>query len=129
MPAIDLVDETFIAAAPGAIAEIVSDSRRWAEWWPDLSLRVFMDRGSKGIRWSVSGALVGSTEIWIEPVLDGAVLHYYLRVDPPDDTSLSQREVDRVRSVRAKAWKVIVWRLKDELEGSRAPGTGAARSG
>ncbi|MDP3971816.1 MAG: polyketide cyclase / dehydrase and lipid transport [Candidatus Nanopelagicales bacterium] len=129
MPAIDLVDETFIAAAPAAIAEIVSDPHRWAEWWPDFSLRVFMDRGSKGIRWSVSGTFVGSTEIWIEPVLDGAVLHYYLRVDPPDGTPLGRRDVNRARSARAKAWKAIVWRLKDELEGSRAPGTGASRSG
>lgn len=89
-------------------------------------MRVFMDRGPKGIRWSVSGGYVGSMEIWIEPCLDGALLHYYLRVDSGNGAASSPRVADRVRAARARAWKLEVWRLKDELEATRAPGAGAA---
>jgi hypothetical protein len=82
-----------------------------------------MDRGQAGIRWSVSGALHGSTELWLEPVLDGVVVHYYLRADSADrpDTAVS---ADRLRDRRARAWKRSVNALKDELERGRAPGTG-----
>jgi len=126
MAAIDLVDETFIAASPDLVARVVADRRRWVEWWPDLELRVFMDRGSKGIRWSVSGGYVGSMEIWLEPCIDGVILHYYLRIDLGSGEMGSRRAVDRARASRARAWKAEVWRLKDELEATRAPGAGAA---
>lgn len=139
MPAVDLVDETFIAADPHRIAAVVADRDRWRQWWPDLKMTVFMDRGVKGIRWSVVGAFVGSAEIWIEPCFDGAIVHYYLRLDPTpsavDVTNrsdggsvdqrgrpLSPRLAARVRASRAQAWKRIVWSLKDELEAGRGLG-------
>ncbi len=141
MPSVDLVDETFIAAAPARIASVVADRRRWEQWWPDLRLTVFMDRGHKGIRWSVAGRFVGSAEIWIEPAFDGAIVHYYLRLDPTptvvdvttDRTSpsavsarstskVSNHQAARIRGRRAKSWKRIVWALKDELESGREPG-------
>ena len=28
------------------------------------------------------GALVGTMEVWLEPMLDGTLLHYFLRADP-----------------------------------------------
>lgn len=121
MAAIDLVDDTFIAARPDRIAATVRDAERWARWWPDLELSVFMDRGIKGIRWSVTGQFRGSNEIWIEPSLDGAIVHYYLRVDPASGIA-STRAADRIRAARAKSWKQAVWALKDELEGGRSPG-------
>ncbi|MBP7971652.1 MAG: polyketide cyclase / dehydrase and lipid transport [Candidatus Nanopelagicales bacterium] len=137
MVGVDLVDETFIAAAPTAVSGVVADPARWQEWFPDVELSVFMDRGVAGIRWSITGAFVGSMEIWLEPVGDGTTLHYYLRVvptksgsttepDPFDNTMAGNRKAARVRVRRAKAWKHIVWALKDELEGNREVGSAAA---
>lgn len=123
---IDLIDETFVVAEPAELARIVADPGRWRAWWPDLELTVFMDRGNQGIRWSVTGALVGSTEIWLEPVADGVLVHYYLRADragsPLPDTPAGWRAADRLRAARARAWKTHVWALKDEMERGRRPG-------
>lgn len=135
MAVVDLVDETFIVAPPAALVGVVSDRRRWRQWWPDLVLDVFMDRGEQGIRWSVTGALVGSCEIWLEPFGDGVIVHYYLRADPTvgesqtevrvlPDSPRGRRTADRLRRRQALRWKQTVWTLKAELEGGRAPGSG-----
>lgn len=129
----DLVDETYVVAAPAAVAAVVADERRWNRWWPGLQLTIFMDRGEQGIRWSVTGDLVGSSEIWLEPFKDGVVLHYYLRAEPTAPGSTTQarplpdsprgrRAADRIRVRHALAWKRTVWSLKDELEAGRRPG-------
>jgi hypothetical protein len=136
MTVVDLVDETFIVTPPAALAAVVADRRRWRVWWPDLTLTVFMDRGEKGIRWSATGALVGSVELWLEPFGDGAIVHYYLRADPTVDGAGAQartlpdsprgrRTADRLRRRHALRWKQTIWALKRELEGDRVPGDGA----
>jgi len=129
---VDLVDETFVVATPAEVAAVVHDPDRWRQWWPDLELTVFMDRGLAGVRWSVTGALRGSAELWLETVLDGVLVHYYLRADdavspaPADPAERSdvaaRRAGDRLRDRRARAWKRSVNALKDELEAGRAPG-------
>lgn len=127
------MDETFIAASPKRVARVVADQARWRDWFPDLSLAVFMDRGQAGIRWSVTGSFVGSTEIWLEPFADGVILHYYLRVDPtsrgsrtqPDPypiTPKGRRTADQARVRAAQRAKQLFWDLKDELEGGRGVG-------
>ena len=87
-----------------------------------------MDRGAAGIRWSVTGALHGSTELWLEPVGDGVVVHYYLRADDGAADPVGAR-AGRRRDARAArpaagparvAWKRCANALKDELEGGRA---------
>ena len=83
MPTVDLIDETFVAASPEVVAACVADPAQWRRWWPKRRLEVFMDRGDRGIRWSIAGDLVGSAEIWLEPVLDGTLVHYFVRADPP----------------------------------------------
>ena len=118
MPTVDLIDETYVVAAPEAVAAAVHDPARWRQWWPDLALTVFMDRGLDGIRWSVSGALNGSAELWLEPVGDGVLVHHYLRVDPTSPV----RSPARLRRRHALAWKRSVNALKDELERGREPG-------
>jgi hypothetical protein len=133
VPYIDLVDETFIAASPATLAEVVHDEKRWAQWWPDLTLQVFMDRGPLGIRWSATGDPRGSIEIWLEPVADGVLVHHYVRLDPldrstgqprPEPTDAAGwRKAARLRADRARQWKLHVWALKDELEAGRRPGT------
>ncbi len=64
------------------LAPEVADPASWVRWWPDLDLRVTRDRGVKGEQWAVRGALAGSMEIWLEPVGEGTVLHWFLRADP-----------------------------------------------
>jgi hypothetical protein len=119
MTSLDLVDETYVVTSRQVLAAVVADRARWHQWWPELTLSVFMDRGVDGIRWSISGALVGSSEIWLEQVGDGVLLHYYLRADP---ALLGRRQIDILRNRHAMAWKRSAWALKDELEGDRRPG-------
>jgi len=130
---VDLVDETFVVVEPAVIAGVVADQRRWQQWWPDLELTIFMDRGVEGLRWTVTGALVGSAEIWLEAFNDGVILHYYLRADPtvPGSRTKSReltgsprghRELNAIRARHATRWKRTVWALKDEMEAGRPAG-------
>jgi len=131
VPAVDLVDETFVVADVAQLAAVVADPSSWARWWPDLTLTVFMDRGPQGMRWSVTGGWVGSLEIWLEPVGDGVLLHHYARLDralvdgcpePEPAGHAGRRRAARQRARRARAWKREVWRLKDDLERGRPVG-------
>ena len=79
-PILDIVDETFIRARRPDVAMAVRE--RWATWWPSLTLEVYMDRGWDGMRWTVTGDVVGSAEIWLEEHTPGVLLHHYLRADP-----------------------------------------------
>lgn len=119
-PALDLVDETFLAVPPSTVAAAFADPRSWALYWPDLVLEVYTDRGEKGLRWTVRGTLVGTMEVWLEPMLDGTLLHYFLRASPsrPFRPKDLRREFDR----RARAAKSIALGLKRTLEDGRAPG-------
>ncbi|KAA2256552.1 polyketide cyclase / dehydrase and lipid transport [Solihabitans fulvus] len=126
VPTVDVVDETFIAVPPKVVAAAFSAPSSWRRFWPDLTLDVYADRGIAGLRWTVRGALVGTMEIWLEPMLDGTVLHYFLRADPPAEDGrpatptprAAQREVRR----RQRAAKGVALALKRELEDGRAPG-------
>ena len=120
VPAVDIVDETFLVAPPETVAAVFADPASWRRYWPDLVLSVYADRGAEGIRWTVRGALVGTMEVWLEPVLDGTLLHYFLRADLP--TPAPQRDSDRERRRRQLAAKRIALRLKSQLEDGRAPG-------
>ena len=127
MPAIDIVDETFVAAPRARVAAVVADRARWRGWWPGLDLVVYMDRGLDGIRWTVTGELVGSAEIWLEAWQQGVILHAYLRADPTIPGSPTQpravpatprglRHLRVLRERHAIAFKRQAWAIKDELE-------------
>nr|WP_141978276.1 polyketide cyclase / dehydrase and lipid transport [Saccharothrix saharensis] len=120
VPSVDVVDETFLAVPPAVVAAAFAPPGAWAEFWPDLSLEVYADRGAEGLRWTVAGALVGTMEVWLEPVLDGTLLHYFLRADLPGDASdkRTRREVRR----RQLAAKRVSLGLKLILEDGRPPG-------
>lgn len=119
MPDLDLVDETFIAVPPKLVATVFAEPAAWRRFWPDLVLEVYADRGDEGMRWTVRGAAVGTMEVWLEPMLDGTVLHYFLRVDLPGSTPRSLR---RARTRRQLAAKALSLGLKAQLENGRAPG-------
>lgn len=127
MATLDLADDTFVVADARQVAARVADRDAWRRWWPDLELRVSLDRGLAGVRWTVSGALVGWMEIWLEPVGDGVLVHHYLRAEHPDPRS--DRAAERDRRRRARSWKGHVHALKDELEAGRVPGTPRTREG
>ena len=108
--AVDIIDETFIRAAPAAIRAYFDDARTCAMLWPHLDLELVRDRGPKGLRWRVGGAVTGEMEVWIEPFWDGAVVHHYVRGvrgrSSPGDVVVRHR----------LRWKRAVHALKDCLE-------------
>ena len=116
VPPLGVADETFIVAAPSVVARVVADPDSWRRWWPDLEPTVTRDRGSKGVRWVVRGAVSGSMEIWLEPFSDGVVLHYFLWVDPPGPHTATMLQR------RVRDWKRHAHALKDQLEEGREPG-------
>ncbi len=135
MPLVDVIDETFVVAAPGVVADALRDPALWRRLFPDLDLTVFQDRGDAGVRLSVTGALVGSNEFWVEPWGDGVIVHYYLRADPTrrgsateavtgDPRRLARRAV-RVRTAHCRRLKAGLNEVKDRLEAGRAPGMAA----
>lgn len=121
---VDLVDETYVAAPPARLAAVFRDPRTWASWWPALRLALAEDRGREGVRWRVTGELTGTSEVWLEAYRDGTIVHFYLRVDPPDAPASGARRrrlADRLRHEHAVAFKRRVNRLKDELERDQPP--------
>ncbi|MDQ3735002.1 MAG: polyketide cyclase / dehydrase and lipid transport [Actinomycetota bacterium] len=125
MPTVDLVDETYLRAPLETVAAVIHQRPRWTGWWPDLVPAVFMDRGAAGIRWNITGQLVGSMEIWLEEYdqpLGGVLLHFYLRADPTGTGSTTVPVPARGRAATAESarWarssKRNFWALKDELE-------------
>jgi hypothetical protein len=118
MPVVDLADETFVLAPPAVLAPLVHDPGLWRAWWPQLRLTVARDRGERGLCWTVSGALQGTAEIWLEPCRGGTVLHVYLRADP----ARAERRRRRLDHRYTVALKCQVWALKDWVEGGRPPG-------
>lgn len=129
-PTIDVVDESFIRVERAVLAREVA--RRWTTWWPGLHLQIYMDRGIEGMRWTVAGEMVGSSEIWLEEHAPGVIVHYYLRAEPTvPGSATTPRPLDGTRRARARvaamrqrhvlAWKQVVWSMKDELEADAHP--------
>ena len=108
---IDIVDETFIRAAPGLVRASLDDEGWSSRVWPHLSRAVTRDRGVKGVRWSVTGQVVGEMEVWLEPFRDGVVVHHYVR------GSRGPRAPRNVATRHTLRWKRAVHGLKDRLEG------------
>lgn len=124
VPTVDVVDETFLAVPPAVVAAAFAPPSTWRELWPDLTLDVYLDRGTQGLRWTVGGALVGTMEVWLEPVLDGTLLHYFLRADLPCEPSPKRvRQEVRRRQLAAKG---VSLGLKATLEAGRPPGVAPA---
>lgn len=114
LPVLDVADDTYIRVVPVVLAPVVADPRSWRQWWPDLLPVVTKDRGVLGQQWTVTGALRGSMEVWLEAVGEGTVVHWYLRADPPAGTSPARVRRDRER--RVLAWKAHLFDLKDRVE-------------
>lgn len=124
MNSIQVADETFVAAAPAAVGAAVGDRASWRRWWPDLRLTVVEDRAEKGIRWTVHGPLVGTMEIWLEPCLDGVLLHYFLHAEPAGVSAarLAKLNLAAMNHRRRVAGKTMSFEVKQKLERSRPIG-------
>jgi hypothetical protein len=124
MNSIQIADETFVAAAPGEVGRAVADRSSWRRWWPDLRLTVVEDRAEMGHRWTVAGALTGTMEIWLEPVLDGVVLHYFLHAEPSGVAAwqLAKMNLAKMNHQRRVAGKKMAFEVKQRLEASRPVG-------
>ncbi|MGY0497722.1 polyketide cyclase / dehydrase and lipid transport [Nocardia sp. FBN12] len=121
MSSIQVADQTFLAAPGAAIAEVLSAANNWRRWWPDLRLDVREDRGDKGIRWTVAGALTGTMEVWLEAVPDGAILHYFLHAEPAAEPK-SARALAAANRARRVAGRNMAFELKARLEAGRPAG-------
>jgi len=121
---IQVADQTFIAAPPERIATALASPARWREWWPELALTVREDRAEKGIRWAVAGPLNGTMEVWIEPVLDGAVVHYFLHCEPTGvaPSRIASLNIAGITRERRVAGKKMAFEVKARLEAGRPAG-------
>ena len=124
MNSIQIADETFVAADPVEVGRAVGDPASWQRWWPDLLLTVVEDRGALGHRWTVAGALTGTMEIWLEPVLDGVVLHYFLHAEPSAVAAwqLAKMNLAKMNHRRRVAGKDMAFEVKRTLEATRPVG-------
>lgn len=126
-----MVDQTFVAAAPEQVAAELSGPRRWRRWWPDLQLSVVHDRGAAGIRWQVGGALVGTMEMWLEPVLDGTVVHHFLHAEflHAERSSVNPRDIPAQVHARRLQAKRVAFEVKRTLEAGRRAGEPPSATG
>ncbi|MBC7302573.1 MAG: polyketide cyclase / dehydrase and lipid transport [Nocardia sp.] len=125
MSSIQVADQTFLAAPGAAIADVLSAPNNWRRWWPDLRLDVREDRGDKGIRWTVAGALTGTMEVWLEAVPDGAILHYFLHAEPAAESKAARAPAAANRARRV-AGRSMAFELKARLEAGRPAGVAPA---
>ncbi|GAD83256.1 hypothetical protein NCAST_18_01090 [Nocardia asteroides NBRC 15531] len=123
---IQVADQTFLAAPPAAIADVLSATNNWRRWWPDLRLDVREDRGDKGIRWTVAGPLDGTMEVWLEAVPEGAILHYFLHAEPTAAKPMTPRALAAANRARRVAGKDMSFELKARLEAGRPAGVAPA---
>jgi hypothetical protein len=121
---VQIADETYVAADPARIGAAVGDRSSWRRWWPDLRLEVTQDRGPQGVRWTVAGPLTGTMEIWLEPMLGGALLHYFLHADPSGmaPAQLAKLNLAKMTHRRRVAGKRMAFEVKTTLESSRPVG-------
>jgi uncharacterized protein YndB with AHSA1/START domain len=124
MNSIQIADETFVAADPVEVGRAVADPASWRRWWPDLRLTVVEDRGPTGHRWMVAGALTGTMEIWLESVLDGVVLHYFVHAEPSGVAAwqLAKMNLAKMNHRRRVAGKNMAFEVKRTLEATRPVG-------
>jgi hypothetical protein len=121
---IQVADEMFIAADGASVGAAIADRASWRRWWPDLGLQVIEDRAEKGIRWAVTGALTGTMEVWLEPTLDGVLLHYFLHAEPSGVAAwqLAKMNLAKMTHRRRVAGKKMAFEVKTTLERSRPVG-------
>ncbi|KQH78091.1 MULTISPECIES: hypothetical protein [Mycobacterium] len=125
MNSIQIADETYVAAAGALVGAAIADRSKWSRWWPDLHLQVTEDRAEKGIRWAVSGPVTGTMEVWLEPSMDGVILHYFLHAEPTGvpASELARLNLAKMTHRRRVAGKNMAFEVKTTLERQRPVGS------
>ena len=124
MNSIQVADETFVCADPVDVGAAIADPASWRRWWPDLRLTVVEDRGPAGLRWTITGALTGTMEVWLEASSDGVILHYFVHAEPSGVAAweLAKMNLAKANHQRRVAGKRMAFEVKQKLEESRAVG-------
>ncbi|MGA9376482.1 MAG: polyketide cyclase / dehydrase and lipid transport [Mycobacterium sp.] len=124
MTSVQIADETFVCADPADVGRAIADPAGWRRWWPDLRLTVVEDRGPAGHRWTVAGALTGTMEVWLETMMDGVVLHYFLHAEPAGASAkdLARLDLAKLNHRRRVAGKRMAFEVKTRLEAQRPVG-------
>ena len=122
---IQVSDQMFIAAPGEVVARAIAAPSRWRGWWPKLSVSVREDRGAKGVRWIISGEIDGTMEVWLEPMLDGVIVHYFVHAEPAS-TPVNLVALNRKYRVSGKE---MSFELKREIEAGRPAGIPPAALG
>ncbi|RJO69093.1 polyketide cyclase / dehydrase and lipid transport [Nocardia panacis] len=128
MSTIQVADQTFVAAPGSAVAQALAGPTNWVRWWPDLLVEVREDRADKGIRWTIAGALTGTMEVWLEPALDGVILHYFLHAEPAPPRPMTPRQQLAANRARRVAGKDMAFEVKARLEAGRPAGVAPTSS-
>ena len=129
MNSIQVADETFVAADGATVGAAVADPASWRRWWPDLRLQVIEERGATRASGGRSaGPLTGTMEIWLEPMLDGVLLHYFLHAEPAGATAwqLAKMDLAKITHQPQGGGQTDVLRDQERARG-RPPGRGGAR--
>ncbi|MBW9211426.1 hypothetical protein KV100_17380 [Mumia sp. zg.B21] len=121
MPAVDVIDQTYAPVPQRQLREVLCAESGWSEVLPGLELRCFEDRGDRGKRWSVSGTLDGTAEVWLEQAPEGTIVHLFLQADPsaPGMSTQGVRRMERDVRERLKRW---VTQVRDTLDVGRPVG-------
>jgi hypothetical protein len=122
VPSVHIIDEIFVVASQALLRDIVCDEARWAGWFPGLTLTLYEDRGLNGVRWQLTGDLVGTAEVWLEESGDGTIVHTYLRGEPAAPHVGAHRIAAKARSRYALPVKQHMFEVKDALETDRVVG-------
>lgn len=115
MPAIDIIDETFVGVPAARLVDEVTDEERWSRIGLDCDC--YEDRGDAGRRWRLRGAYHGTAEVWLESVTGGTIVHAYVRAEPQ-----TARNVGRQRRRLHRAWKREMFAIKRRHDARRPPG-------
>lgn len=117
-----MLDATWIGVSPAVLAPYVADPANWRAWWPDLDLVVDELRGGKGVRWIVRHGrrqtVSGSMELWLQPVDDGTVVHFFLRLDGAS-APIGPRAGRRLEREYRTRIKRALWQLTDRVDPGR----------
>ena len=100
MPVLDIIDETFILAPVAELQDIFCAEQAWKALGMDV--HCYDDRGVRGKRWTLSGKLTGTVEVWLEPSHGGVIVHVYLQADPR--SRRSARRLRRLYAIPVKRW-------------------------
>jgi hypothetical protein len=87
----DVIARAFVALPPLRLRQVIERQEVAAGLFKGIDLRLAEDRAEKGWRWEVHEPFHGSAEIWLEPALDGCVLHAFLRADDAEAARLDRR--------------------------------------